>query len=176
MTPIPSKVELTARHLFDPARGTTHILDLINQAKGGLYAKDCHSDQVAETDLLAVELGYIKSWEAQVFQVAFMKGMKLRKDLPICLCDYMFGGDTGRVDCPPLTIQNLRGHPGFDTLTTTKIFLFRGFTAADTKYHRIAHESSKVACDARTNALPYLMAHFRFLLMGMAAISLLLLL
>jgi hypothetical protein len=69
MTPIPTKDELAARWLLDPAPGTIHICDLIEQAKDGIYAKDKLSDHVIGMILWAKEANIIKSWEGTLFQV-----------------------------------------------------------------------------------------------------------
>jgi hypothetical protein len=55
----------------NPASGLVRILDLV------AMAKDMLSDHVVGMLMLAKSAGVIKTWEGQLFQLPFVKGMKL---------------------------------------------------------------------------------------------------
>ncbi|KAK8901060.1 hypothetical protein QC760_010516 [Botrytis cinerea] len=111
MTKFPSERALSERYYYDPKPGALHMGDLINQAKDGQYVKDILSDFVQGAIILAKHCGYIKIWEGQLFQLPFIKGMKVRANQPHC--GHPFNGPDGR----PMMHEGrlLRGFDGSDT-------------------------------------------------------------
>ena len=60
MTPRPTKEECKALYTYDPSFGTVHVIDLINQLKDRVYAKDVPSDYVIGLLVVAKADGLIK--------------------------------------------------------------------------------------------------------------------
>jgi len=142
--------------------------DLINQAKDGQYVKDILSDFVQGAIILAKHCGYIKIWEGQLFQLPFIKGMKVRANQPHC--GHPFNGPDGR----PMMHEGrlLRGFDGsdtdapsswdFDTLSSSielkdwrDQILYANQGEAGTKYERVSNRNSLKECDNWVNAQKY---------------------
>jgi len=142
--------------------------DLINQAKDGQYVKDILSDFVQGAIILAKHCGYIKIWEGQLFQLPFIKGMKVRANQPHC--GHPFNGPDGR----PMMHEGrlLRGFDGsdtdapsswdFDTLSSSielkdwrDQILYANQGEAGTKYERASNRNSLKECDNWVNAQKY---------------------
>jgi hypothetical protein len=145
MTSQSTQAELSARHLYDPAPRTVNMTDLINMVKDGVYAKDKISDYVVGLLIAARLLGLIKPWEGTLFQLPFMRPMKMRKGPlhrngrpafgpngtvwkleGVVLCG---GSWNNHVETLPLTVENLMNHPEwverhlrFDAATYTRVY------------------------------------------------------
>jgi hypothetical protein len=167
MTPNPSKEDMAARHVYDPAPGTVHVLDFVAQAKDGVYAKDILSDYVIGILLVARAQGDIAAWEGTLFQIPFVKGMKLRSGLHhyghaftdpdgnlLTLSGRSLSGSSrGHASESDLDIEGLRKHPAFQAWIQSN--LYAGRTKAGTAYVRVTDHSTLKACDKHTNSLAY---------------------
>jgi len=167
MTPLPTPEELAARHLFDPVPGSVHIRDLINQVKDGIYAKDKLSDYAIGIILWAKYIGMITAWEGTLFQVPWVKDMKLRVKVPhvgrpllgpdgnflTLMGRALQGASEGDLDKSNLTPDALLSHPGY--ANWVKRNLFAGRTPEATRYKRVRDADNVKDCDVYVNSIPY---------------------
>jgi hypothetical protein len=167
MTPAPTSSELAARHTFDPAPGTVHIHDLIAMAKDGVYAKDKLSDHVIGMLVLAKDTKVVSTWEGTLFQVPFVKGMKIRASAehlghPFTDPDgnvLILGGRTLHgssdigIQLSALTAANLKDHPQYSTWLLSTLYAGRAQDA--TTYVRVRNNHTLKTCDAYVNSIPY---------------------
>jgi len=167
MTPLPTPSELDARHIFDPAPGTVHIRDLVAMAKDGIYVKDKLSDHVIGMLVMAKNTGVISAWEGTLFQLPFVKGMKIRSgaqhlghaftdpngDVLILGGRTLYGSSDINIQLSPLTADTLKNHPQYSTWLNTT--LYAGRAADATTYARVRNNHTLKACDAYVNSIPY---------------------
>lgn len=168
MSPIPTKEEMDQRGLLDPELSQIHVVDLVHHAKDGIYARDKLSDHVIGMLLWGVAIGAIVTWEGTLFQVPFVKGMKLRSN-QLHLGRPFLGPDGGiltlsgvtlcgaeedpDIELSPLTADTLLEHHEYNDWLSS--VLYGGGDKDSTSYNRIRTENSLKACDAHTNSSPY---------------------
>ena len=167
MTPLPSPEELAARHLYNPNHGTVHIRDLINQAKDGLYVKDVLSDYVIGLLLAGKAYGLVKAWEGTLFQIPFVKGMKLRSNVKHAGEPFLdmhgayltiegralHGGSTDSEPMSLLDLGNIKHDDFFEVWKNAAFFAGRG--EGGTIYQRVRSENTLKDCDRYVNSQPY---------------------
>jgi hypothetical protein len=167
MTPLPTPSELATRHIFDPAPGTVHVRDLIAMAKDGIYAKDRVSDYVVGMLVMAKHTGVISAWEGTLFQLPFVKGMKIRTGMQHLGCAFtdpdgdvlildgrtLHGSSDIDIKLSTLTVDSLKDHAQYSTWLKTT--LYAGRAADATTYTRVRNNHTLKACDAYVNSVPY---------------------
>jgi hypothetical protein len=167
MTPLPTPDEMAARHTFDPAPGTVHVRDLVAMAKDGIYAKDKLSDHVIGMLLLGKSTGAVSTWEGTLFQLPFVKTMKIRSgtqhlghaftdpdgDVLILGGRTLHGSSDVDIQLSTFTADSLKGHPQY--LTWLKDTLYAGRAADATTYVRVRNNDTLKACDNYINSVPY---------------------
>ncbi|KAH7390386.1 hypothetical protein BKA64DRAFT_725515 [Cadophora sp. MPI-SDFR-AT-0126] len=167
MTPLPSAAEVASRGLLDPPPGTLHLMDLINQGKDGIYAKDRLSDHVIGMLIYAVDSGMIKAWEGTLFQIPFTKGFSLRKkqlhlghpslgpdDKVLSLRGIFWSGEDGHFEKSDLVaMRDIENHPNYGTWMNW--ILFRGGAFFDSTYDRVTTFNTIARCDKNVNSKPY---------------------
>jgi hypothetical protein len=167
MTPTPTRDELAARYVFDPVPGTVHILDLVTMAKDGIYVKDKVSDYVIGMLVWAKQTEVISAWEGTLFQIPFVKGMKIRSGTehvgyPFTDPDgkvlelagrTLHGSDSTNFELSPLTTSTLKGHAQYSAWVQTT--LYAGGAEDATTYARVRNTYTLKACDAYVNSVPY---------------------
>lgn len=167
MTPAPTQAELALRHVYDPAPGSIHIKDLIRMAKDGVYAKDKLSDYVIGMILHARDIGDICTWQGTLFQLPFVKGMRLRTghahhgqpflgpdDLILTLADRTLkGSENNDIDESPLTKDTITSHPNYQAWL--KDALYAGGEKESHAYKQVYSYNTLKDCDAHVNSLPY---------------------
>jgi hypothetical protein len=161
MAPLLTKKMYGERALFDPAPGTIHIKDLIQEESHYL---DRTSDFVTGSLMLASHLGKISKVEACYFQVPFTIGVKLRTSTykheghpfvgpdggAMHIGDRVFGGSQG-LAAGAYSLLNVSTAPNYDTWLASS--LFRSTTEIDSDLHRAAQQAPKRRKDGtRTQA------------------------
>ncbi|KAK6591454.1 hypothetical protein H4I96_12364 [Botrytis cinerea] len=71
--PLPILADMIARFVYDPQFYSVHILELINEAKDGLYMKDIISDYAMGLLFLAYQKGIIGYYDIRLFQEPFVR-------------------------------------------------------------------------------------------------------
>jgi hypothetical protein len=158
---------MAARHLLDPPQGAIHVLDLVNHAKDGIYAKDKLSDHIIGMLMWAKIIGDIMAWEGTVFQVPFVKNMKLRKKvehagrpflgpdgLVLTLNGRTLHGAGGHgIGTSQLDIGGIKGHASYQTWLKNTLYAGRGHSA--TTYARQYTFNTGKDCDDNVNSRLY---------------------
>jgi hypothetical protein len=167
MTPLPTPDEIATRHTFDPAPGTVHVRDLIAMAKDGIYVKDRVSDHVIGMLVLGKSVGVVTTWEGTLFQLPFVKSMKIRSgnehlghaftdpdgDVLILGGRTLHGSSDVGIQLSAFTADTLKGHAQYSTWLTNT--LYAGRAADATTYIRVRNNNKLKDCDDYINSVPY---------------------
>ncbi|TAQ85611.1 hypothetical protein B7494_g6065 [Chlorociboria aeruginascens] len=167
MTPQPTPAELSQRSVLDVSEGTIHLIDLVEMVKDGLYAKDIISDHIIGVLLMGKELGVVAPWEGTLFQVPFVRGMKVRVrsehiGRPFAGPDgkalklggrWLHGATPNAEKSDLATIEEIQAHPQYEPWL--RATLYAGRHRTQTEYIRVRTAKTLSQCDNYVNTRPY---------------------
>ena len=135
-------------------------------AKDGIYVKDRVSDHVIGMIMLAKSVGVITTWEGTLFQLPFVRGMKLRSGYEhlghpfldpsgnvLAFDGRQLHGSNSSLRASSLTTGDLERQPQY--ATWLKSALYAGTDERGTTYARVRNSNTLKACDAYVNGTPY---------------------
>lgn len=135
MTPNISNDVMASRPLYDPPPGTIHVKDLVRMED---RKKNRLSDYLVGAIAIAVKVGAIFKYEADIFETVYKRGAKIRKmrrhegepfldpDGKIMKIDGEAYSGSSRISVGRFDINNVDDHPAYKDWCSRLIFAGRG--------------------------------------------------